>query len=82
MKKKILSIVMMLSLVCTPIAFETNELDASSGMLKQSTVRKCKGTWYGKHKNHWHKAKKSKANKKWYAKGKNLGKKIPKACRR
>lgn len=81
MKKKAIALMMIFSLVLTSFAITSIDTDATSGMLKQNTVRKCKGVWYGMHKNHWHRAKKSKKNKKWYASGKSLGKKKPKACR-
>ncbi|MDF9867511.1 hypothetical protein OKW22_001085 [Bacilli bacterium PM5-3] len=82
MKKKILTILLALTFSFSILTTtNTTDLDATSGMLKQNTVMKCKGKWYGKHKSHWHKAKKNKKNKKWYANGKSLGSKKPKACK-
>lgn len=80
--KKITTFLVAFALIFSSyVGFNYESTDATAGMLKQSTVRKCKGKWYGKHKSHWHKAKKSKKNKKWYASGKSLGSKKPKACR-
>ncbi|MEG0283648.1 MAG: hypothetical protein RR543_01375 [Erysipelotrichales bacterium] len=82
MKKKIISIGLVLVFTFTSLfGFQSIDADATSGMLKQKTVRKCKGKYYGMHKKHWHRAKKGKKNKKWYATGKSLGSKKPKACR-
>ncbi|WP_423364344.1 thermonuclease family protein [Mycoplasma sp. P36-A1] len=60
--KKILTVILALII---SISF-TTEAEATSGRLSKSTIEKCGQTYYGKHSNHYHKAKKS--GKYWYAK--------------
>ncbi len=53
-------------------------IDATSGALKKATICKKSGKYYGKHKSHWHRAKKS--GSRWYATGSPIKK--PSNCKK